>query len=47
MAASPKKQLALDANLLLDLAEKKDFACEFKMKFQACDHEFRSPPKPD
>lgn len=30
MATSPKKSLALDTNLLLDLAEGRDFAHEFK-----------------
>ena len=44
MAASPKKQLALDANLLLDLAEGKDFAHDFKDEFQARDYEFLLPP---
>ena len=34
MAGSPKKSLALDANLLLDLAEERDFAHEFKEEFQ-------------
>ena len=33
MAASPKKSLAVDSNLLLDLAEEKDFAHEFKEEF--------------
>ena len=33
MAASPKKSLALDTNLLLDLAGEKDFAHEFKEEF--------------
>ncbi len=33
MAAGPKKSLALDTNLLLDLAEKKDFAHESKEEF--------------
>lgn len=44
MAASPKKQLALDANLLLDLAEGKDFAHEFREEFQARGYEFLVPP---
>ena len=44
MAASPKKQLALDANLLLDLAEGKDFAHDFKDEFQARGYEFLLPP---
>lgn len=44
MAACPKKQLALDANLLLDLAEGKDFAHEFREEFQARGFEFLLPP---
>lgn len=44
MAASPKKQLALDANLLLDLAEGRDFAHDFKDEFQARGYEFLVPP---
>lgn len=44
MAARPKKQLALDANLVLDLAEGKDFAHEFKDEFQALGYEFLVPP---
>ena len=44
MAASPRKQLALDANLLLDLAEDKDFAHEFKEEFQYRGYEFLLPP---
>ena len=35
MAASPKKLLALDTNLLLDLAAGKDFAHEFKDEFSS------------
>jgi hypothetical protein len=34
MVASPNKQLALDANLLLDLAGGRDFAEEFREEFQ-------------
>ena len=34
MVSSPKKQLALDSNLLLDLAGEKDFAHEFREEFQ-------------
>src|SRR5436309_15994594 len=34
MAASPKRQLSLDTNLLLDLAEPRDFAHEFREEFQ-------------
>jgi hypothetical protein len=44
MAASPKKQLALDANLLLDLAEGKDFAHEFREEFQSRRYELLVPP---
>ena len=44
MAASPKKQLALDANLLLDLAEGRDFVHDFKEGFQARGYEFLLPP---
>lgn len=44
MAASPRKQLALDVNLLLDLAEDKDFAHEFREEFQARGYEFLLPP---
>ena len=44
MAASPKKQLALDANLLLDLAEGMDFAHDFKDEFQARGYELLLPP---
>jgi len=44
MAAGPKKQLALDANVLLDLAEGRDFAYDFKEEFQARGCEFLLPP---
>ena len=44
MAASPKKQLALDTNLLLDLAEGHDFAHEFREEFQARGYDFLLPP---
>lgn len=44
MAASPKKRLALDTNLLLDLAEGRDFAHDFKGEFQARGYEFLLPP---
>ena len=33
MAGSPKKQLALDTNLPLDLAESKEFAHGFREEF--------------
>jgi len=44
MAGSRKKQLALDANLLLDLAEGEEFAHEFREEFQARGYEFLLPP---
>src|ERR1051325_8577442 len=44
MAASPRKQLALDANVLLDLAGDKEFAHEFRQEFQARGYEFLLPP---
>ena len=44
MVASPRKSLALDVNLLLDLAEGKDFAHDFKDEFQARGYEFHLPP---
>ena len=44
MAASPPKQLALDAHFLLDLAEGRDFAHDFKEEFQARGYEFLLPP---
>ena len=44
MAASQKKSLALDANLLLDLAEKKDFAHEFREEFATRGYSFLIPP---
>ena len=44
MAASPRKQLALDANVLLDLAEGKDFAHEFREEFQRRGYEFLLSP---
>ncbi|MSU57702.1 MAG: PIN domain-containing protein [Pedosphaera sp.] len=34
MAASPKRQLSLDTNVLLDLAQPQDFAHEFREEFQ-------------
>lgn len=34
MAASPKRQLSLDTNVLLDLAKPQDFAHEFREEFQ-------------
>jgi hypothetical protein len=44
MAGSLKKQLALDANVLLDLAEGKDFVQEFREEFQARDYELLVMP---
>ncbi len=44
MAASPKKSLALDTNLLLDLAEGNDFAHEFKEEFSRRDYSLFVPP---
>jgi predicted nucleic acid-binding protein len=44
MAASPKKSLALDTNLLLDLTGKKDFAHEFKEEFSNRGYSLLVPP---
>jgi predicted nucleic acid-binding protein len=44
MAAGPKKSLALDTNLLLDLAEGKNFAHEFKEEFSGRGYSFLVPP---
>ena len=44
MAANSKKSLALDANLLLDLAEEKDFAHEFREEFTRRGYCFVVPP---
>jgi predicted nucleic acid-binding protein len=44
MAASPKKSLALDTNLLLDLAAGKDFAHEFKEEFSSRGYSLHVPP---
>lgn len=44
MAASQKKSLALDTNLLLDLAAKKDFAHEFKEEFSSRGYSLLVPP---
>ena len=44
MAGSPKKSLALDANLLLDLAEERDFAHEFREEFQDRGYTLAVPP---
>ena len=44
MAASPKKSLALDTNLLLDLAGERDFAHEFKEEFSSRGYALLVPP---
>jgi hypothetical protein len=44
MAANPKKSLALDANVLLDLAEESDFAHEFIEEFAKRGYSFLIPP---
>jgi len=44
MAGVPKKQMALDANVVLDLGEGKDFAHDFREEFQARGYEFFLPP---
>ena len=44
MAESLKRRLALDTNLLLDLAEGKNFAEEFREEFQARGYEFLVAP---
>ena len=44
MAASSKKSLALDTNLLLDLAGEKDFAHEFKEEFSSRGYALLVPP---
>ena len=44
MAVSPKKSLALDTNLLLDLAGEKDFAHEFKEEFSSRGYSLLVPP---
>src|SRR5713226_7873754 len=44
MAVSPKKSLALDTNLLLDLAEEKDFAHEFREEFRSRSYLLLIPP---
>ncbi len=44
MVASPKKALALDTNLLLDLAGEKDFAHEFKEEFSSRSYALLVPP---
>jgi len=44
MAASPKKSLALDSNLLFDLAGEEDFAHEFKEEFSGRGYALLVPP---
>ena len=44
MATSPKKSLALDTNLLLDLAGEKDFAHEFREEFSGIGYSLLVPP---
>jgi len=44
MATSPKKSLALDTNLLLDLAGEMDFAHEFKEEFSSRGYRLFVPP---
>jgi predicted nucleic acid-binding protein len=44
MAASQKQSLALDTNLLLDLAGEKDFAHEFKEEFSSRGYSLLVPP---
>lgn len=44
MALTPRKQLSLDANLLFDLAEGKDFAHDFREEFQRRGYRLLLPP---
>ena len=44
MEASPKRSLALDTNLLLDLASEKDFAQEFREEFSGRGYSLLVPP---
>jgi predicted nucleic acid-binding protein len=44
MAAGQKKSLALDANVLIDLAEERDFAHEFREAFASRGYSFLIPP---
>src|SRR2546425_9752072 len=43
-AHKPRKQLGLDTNVLLDLAEGADFAHDFKETFQGKGYVLRLPP---
>jgi hypothetical protein len=44
MPTSPKESLALDTNLLLDLAGEKDFAHEFREEFSGIGYSLLVPP---
>jgi len=44
MAGSSRKRLGLDTNLLLDLAEGRDFAAEFREEFQGLGYELLISP---
>ena len=44
MAGNQKKRLALDTNLLLDLANGLDFAHDFRAVFQAADYSLLAGP---
>lgn len=44
MAGSPKGQLSLDTNLVLDLANGQDFAHDFREEFQGRGYILRLPP---
>lgn len=44
MAPTPRKQLSLDANLVFDLAEERDFAHDFLEVFQARGYRLFVPP---
>jgi hypothetical protein len=44
MAGSPKGQLSLDTNLVLDLAKGQDFAHDFREEFQRRGYILRLPP---
>lgn len=43
-ATGPRKQLALDTNLLLNLAAEKEFAHDFRDRFQSSGYALRFPP---
>src|SRR2546423_12426541 len=44
MVASPKKSLALDTNLLLDLAAEEDFSHDFREQFSSRGYSLLVPP---